>query len=96
MLRWHVEYWGDGVVYVEVFGDGWSHRLQGHDHYWVTPEAFGMFNTSKGYTGRQACAWEVMPDGWPRYVGEVQPPDGVQIHDGIWLPDEIAASYGLI
>jgi len=95
LIRWQVERWRGGVVWVDVSGPGWRHRLQGMDHYWVAPPRFGSFNTTPAYEGRQVVAYEATSGGCLD-LGEVLPPKGVEVLDGIQMPDDVARGYGLL
>lgn len=93
MIEHRVEWWRGGVVWVDVVGNGWRHRLQGMDHYWIDGDRFGMFNSTDQYTGRPAVAYQATPNGVID-LGDLIP--DVEVMDGIMLPDDLARECGLL
>ena len=93
--------WGDlpteNVVWVDVMRDGYRHRLQGFDNYWVHDDAFGVFNDPENaawYPGAQALAWRWTGAG-SEVIAPVVPPFA-HVLRGVLLPDEVARELGLL
>lgn len=94
----HVERWNGGVVYIDIAAFGLRRRLQGMDHYWIDWPRYGMYCTETRFGPEYASgcvAYELTPNG-EIDLGRMMPPEGVEIMDGIMLPDELAREYGLL
>lgn len=68
-------------------------RLQGFDHYWVKDNAYGMWNDTEGYEGRQSVAWTFSETEEER---SPEVPDGAAIYDGFMLTTDQARFVGLL
>jgi hypothetical protein len=99
IASWEGNAWHDlpetGVLWVDCYRDGYRHRMQGYDYYWVLGERFGCFNDpdsrfGDGYAG--AC-WEC---DWNQTWTDREPPAYAHIIAGIMLPDATAAELGLL
>lgn len=92
-----------GVVYVDVTFGRYRRRLQGADHYWVSPPYFGTIVDEAPEGRRTIEAYRARDDGnGDELLGEFRPndlglkPKDVDFRSGILLDDEIARSYGLL
>ena len=92
----------DGVLWVTVQSDGWTHRLLGADGYWVIAgTAYGMTyeDAQPRYGGRLYAAYGIMA-GEAYDLGEKPPPPSARVLRGIQIPDEdwerIQREHGLI
>lgn len=92
---------GGGVVYVDVRWGRYHRRLQGADHYWVSPPYFGVIVDEVPEGPYAVEAFRAHENG-DEYVGRLRPNDlglkrkDVDSRDGILLDDETARSYGLL
>ena len=94
--RWR-DYPVEGVLWADLWQNGYHTRLVGLDNYWLHGDAFGVFNDPENYDwypGKQAMAF--------RWTGagseEIEPvvPPGAHVLRGVMVPDEVARELGIL
>jgi hypothetical protein len=88
-----------GVLWVDVEHQGYRHRLQGHDYYWVHGDVFGVFNDPRNwdwYGGEQQFFKWRWVEGGSEAVVPAHVPREAHVLEGVTVPDEVAWELGLM